>query len=171
MQPTVTFGRMNILFADNRLFPDSSFETKLPPRLYEYHFRSFSPKKSRNANYVIVSCTLIGRHQFTKKRNEIIVEGRANEVRFSYAGQQRSILSERPRRACIKLITHDVTYSSVHTCDLLSVYVTINDKYMCVRACACVRVCLCIVRLYSSFWNFSKKLLSVRNKINIRNET
>lgn len=27
------------------------------------------------------------------------------------------------RRACVKLVSHDVTYSSVHICDLFPVYV------------------------------------------------
>lgn len=60
---------------------------------------------------------------------------------FSCAGRQRSILSKRPSSCLlVKLISHDVTYSSVHICDLFPVYVkkTTNDKYVYVRTCVCV---------------------------------
>lgn len=67
---------------------------------------------------------------------------------FSCAGRQRSILSKRPSSCLlVKLISHDVTYSSVHICDLFPVYVkkTTNDKYVYVRTC----VCVCTFALFS----------------------
>lgn len=59
---------------------------------------------------------------------------------FSCAGRQRSILSKRPSSCLlVKLISHDVTYSSVHICDLFPVYV---KKQLMINTCMYVRVCV-----------------------------
>ena len=145
----VTSGRMNI---------PHSRKINSFPRVYVENENSPSVEK---VSRVILS--VVARLSADTVRTKKERKNRRKELMKRDSQLRRSAkvytLWGRPPRACVKLISHGVTYSSVHICDLLPVYVTTNDKYMCLCVWVWSLPRSCRPAFFFLFFSLRKKIL------------